>query len=58
MNKVSTKLVDPGKDKVHDLLYGPEGGQIPVQCHPSLGNMKVSLKFIKMNSQFLSEEVL
>lgn len=32
--------------------------QILVQCHPSLWNMKALSKSIKMNSRFLTEEIL
>lgn len=32
--------------------------QILIQCHPSLWNMKAPSKSIRMNSQFLTEEIL
>lgn len=57
MNKIFAKVMVPGKDK-YIMLCWMGLRQILVQCHPSLWNMKVALKSIRMNSQFLPEEVL
>jgi len=58
MNKIFAKLVVPGKDKYIKLCWmGLREGKSWLSVMP-LWNMKLALKSIKMNSQFLPEEVL